>query len=577
MWADEPILVGFEDRPVAMPTGIAIMSQRNLNGEIPDSGFKQFDKYTASHHQKFVVTERAAYLGGLNFGREYWDTHEHVPPNTTPIRRAGSGIARTASKPDPGPLHDTGSIVRGDAILEINRLFRERWGTNSSSPWRTATAINRPFQGIRDLLHIRPGDDVDVLLAEVEAQPPTDVARPQASFDPAYTVSDIVFAESHPEKSYEGQSPVFGIRNAYGDSITSMLNTNSSLAYFENQYFQDADFAIRLFNACQPKTTIAVDATRNASWCERDPFAHLVLTYYPGASGSSFVDEHVPTIAGIVADEMKAIKWLEIKTARSIRDRLTGQPIVSLDYFPPASPGCLAVCPVDHPYVYFDDKAIDDDPATLSLHSVVDFLGTDHYEMKACQAPNDGDVVNCPIQMRSSRQVGEIITSSSFMAYTIANSGQVGEVAGSGGTPLTNLHDFLMSYGIYVHSKHSEFFHYANGELTLRYVIGSANLNPRSLGHLRPKIGFADDDDSETALFFQPAPGSLFWHDLWVEHLGADPAVPNDPGGAAEYWEQQGWDNWSLIRAGGLPSSAHRVVRLDAVGRCIGIAGAACP
>ncbi len=67
------------------------------------------------------------------------------------------------------------------------------------------------------------------------------------------------------------------------------------------------------------------------------------------------------------------------------------------------------------------------------------------------------------------------------------------------------------------------------------YVLGSANLNPRSLGVNRnnnpPRINEAEG--SECAVFLQPQ-SAVFWCDLWEDHLGTPVSLVTTSDLAAE-------------------------------------------
>ncbi len=79
---------------------------------------------TGSHHQKFVVTDRNAYVSGLNFHKQYWDRPVH---NFNESGRGSShGVGSKGS--GEGPLHDCGTIL-ADAYAQrrLRQLFALRW------------------------------------------------------------------------------------------------------------------------------------------------------------------------------------------------------------------------------------------------------------------------------------------------------------------------------------------------------------------------------------------------------------------------------------------------------------------
>lgn len=549
---------------VPMPTGIAAMVQQNRNGVF------------ASHHQKLVVTDTGAYVGGLNFLKEYWDDTGHTPSDVRRMSSAAGGA-------DTGPLHDTGAIFRGDATADVNQLFYDRWRSNITH-WHGVDesyaglfgTSQTPFFRLKEVVGSTLGyfaaRPVRAYLGTVEAavaaQPALGGSTPGASG----LVAHAVLRVSRPKGSYFAASTPEEIRNEYTTTINGWMRNPASFAYFENQYVQDHDFAQTLFSACSPR--IAWQTT----WCRRDRFAYFVVPYAPRGLGGSnpvtrAVDRHV--VATIVHDEMQTMKWLEIKTAATVYDRATGALLATLE-----RPGPCTKCAPRNPVIRFADPKVENDPRKLELDSIVEYLGTEgHTPPKLCDPPPAAPrMMKCAIQPPQPRRVkvSEIITDSAVMAFSLVNSGRPTATSKSGASAgrYANYHAFLADpqRSIYIHSKHSEFFGKSGTVQRVTYVMGSANLNPRSLGFLPTSVtGAFDAEDSESAIFYTPADLS-YWRELWTEHLGALGAgvIPID---AAETWAAQGWRNWNLISNGGAPPSAQRVVRLDVVERCIRLGG----
>jgi phospholipase D1/2 len=72
----------------------------------------------ASHHQKFIVIDRAlAFVGGMDVCTSRWDDREHC---------ASKKERCTGGRPD-GPYHDVQAYVTGDAVDVLRRWFEQRW------------------------------------------------------------------------------------------------------------------------------------------------------------------------------------------------------------------------------------------------------------------------------------------------------------------------------------------------------------------------------------------------------------------------------------------------------------------
>ncbi len=73
----------------------------------------------ASHHQKVVVIDdRLAFVGGIDFAPQRWDTSEHRVDD--PRRISPDGVSYR-------PFHDVQMMVEGPIAKEIGDLARARW------------------------------------------------------------------------------------------------------------------------------------------------------------------------------------------------------------------------------------------------------------------------------------------------------------------------------------------------------------------------------------------------------------------------------------------------------------------
>jgi phosphatidylserine/phosphatidylglycerophosphate/cardiolipin synthase-like enzyme len=542
---------------VVMPTGVQIMTQMNyFDG-------KHWPHYS-SQHQKLVITDKGAFVGGLNAFKEYSDTDKHL--QNDPARWASSVDSFTGPDPAPlsfipPPLHDTGSIVRGTIVSDIERTFDERWLTNTNpatSDWALdGSDHSTPFFPVKRALwaQVRKAGtsgpnrrflfaQTRGLILQIEGVEATiDKNKPHAvpvmKIDAKYASTNVVFAVSHPTNSYTSNDPPDGIRKEYQKDIDAMAV--GDFGYFETQYFQDHQVAEHIFAACNPKP--------NPHWCNADPFVHIVIPYVPGGSGVTWID-WLKVRPEIVDDEMQNLVWLEVKSAKSIYHRQTGKP---WRYIVPKHPPCT---PSD-PQIWFIDPAVDKDPSKVKLSSKINILGND--PNKPC--PNHpGEYVQdaAPIVVK----VRDMITTGAIMGYTLANPAKA-----SGGTmpPVPAGSDaynrFLVQNQIYIHSKHSEFFH--AGSLAI-YTVGSANLNTRSLGNVASQTDRGND--SESNIFWIPNGHDVYWNEIWGEHMQQN-LLTAPLGAAIQGWEDQGFKNYEAILAG--KAITGRVVRLDSVERCI--------
>jgi hypothetical protein len=258
---------------------------------------------------------------------------------------------------------------------------------------------------------------------------------------------------------------------------------------------------------------------------------------------------------------MQNLVWLEIKSAKVIYDRNTNTPIWG--FAPKGTP-----CSGQDPDLYFDTyksksgQVLDPnkDPSLLTLDTQLEIRGNDL--TKPCPG-SPGFFV----QATTTLKVRDVMADGAIMSYVLASNP-------SSPPPGTwTYHTFLLADSIYVHSKHSEFWINA-GAPPQTYVIGSANLNTRSLGNI-PGNPQQDANDSESALFYTPGASDDFWQQLWSEHMATSIPQTTPVGAEIQPWENQGRANYKSLFPGGTgaPALTGRVVRLDAIERCIDLRG----
>jgi hypothetical protein len=603
----------FANTNVVMPTGVQLMVQKNQNkGNLLG---------TASHHQKLLITEAAAFVGGLNTFKEYWDTDTHVQDDMSRWQSVLAGGGTTlpgvlASSLDftkevpwaaiPPPLHDTGAIVQGDVVGGVNALFKDRWMTNFNPQFASnattlpalpaaaqkaikVVAIAAPA-GIKQMLNalatpqlkstpffylkramlvqwltsvnpLNPNasfnaglvtNQLRVALDAQEAKLAPIVGAPASVADPnALTKGPASFVVSHPDHAYQPAGPSsFAIRAKYYNVISNL--GVGSFSYFENQFVGDHEFAKTLFAACKPR------APGDPDWCRADAFAHFVIPYVPGGSGITILDLY-KVVPDTVKDEMQNLEWLEVKSARSVRDRTTDTLWRTLTPMKapctPNNPDIRFVPYADpkNPKILLDPNT---DPSLVTLNTDVMVRGND--PAQPCPG-HPGETLQQP---PATKKLRDIIVDAAIMSYVLASNPP------SKKTAIPTTYDaFLARNAIYVHSKHSEFWT-MGGMHASTYVVGSANLNTRSLGDVK---GQTDSNDSEDAIFWTPGDNDTYWQDIWREH--EQQPIGADFGNDIRDWEKQGWSNYDILRkpGAGIPLLTGRVVRLDAVGRCIAL------
>ncbi|MBN2693507.1 hypothetical protein JXR93_02490 [bacterium] len=87
----------------------------------------------ASYHQKFaVIDNKTAFIGGMNFSQEYWDTEEHNVFEAKRMKYDSTNDLRDSvvskkEKPDFRPFKDYMLKVDGSLVNDISNLFVKRW------------------------------------------------------------------------------------------------------------------------------------------------------------------------------------------------------------------------------------------------------------------------------------------------------------------------------------------------------------------------------------------------------------------------------------------------------------------
>lgn len=149
--------------------------------------------FIACHHQKIVVVDDAlAFVGGIDFAKERWDTPEHLEDDARRRDTAGHAYA---------PFHDVQVAVDGQAALALGELSRERW--------RRATG--------EELAGARSGPD----------------PWPQ---DLAPDLRNVRVAIARTEPEYQNREEVREVEKLYLDAIAGARHS----IYIENQYLTSA-------------------------------------------------------------------------------------------------------------------------------------------------------------------------------------------------------------------------------------------------------------------------------------------------------------------------------------------------
>jgi phosphatidylserine/phosphatidylglycerophosphate/cardiolipin synthase-like enzyme len=589
---------------VPMPTGIYVLTATNWAPNVP----------FGSHHQKLLTTETGAYVGGLNFLKEYFDKPDHPQGNN--FRFSSGGLAaiqqvtpsdwqyQLLSKhtgghlapfevpaidgPSPDPLHDTGAIVRGELVGDVNGLFSARWKWAVSDGQGIAaqlmalssfpvppssvvprfTAYGRLKQVLDDLFAADKNNPsllaLDKLIDQIGKSATGVSSKLNSQPDPNFTATSPRLRVSAPAGSYAPAPVPDQIRREYRTVIGALMHEPGSFIYFENQFFHDFAISKQLFTVCVGK--------RNNGWCDHDNYGIVVIPYAPLGFGVPGIDDQAKK--SIVFQEMQNLAWLEVKTARQVINRTSGTIIILGMTWPPSAADQCA-CAASAPYVHFKDPVVDADPSRVALNSVVEMMGD-------IAPPTLVKCVKtqpqyCPTQPPQpiTMPLEQIMADGAIRSFVLVKAGAP-PLTPIPGNPVQTYSNFVNKWSIYIHSKHTEI---TDGTKFV-FVIGSANINPRSLSFLTPaqaaaagvspaayKLSFTDAPDSESAVFWQPK-DLKFAATLWTEHMGLVGGQPPVPPQNAQDWFNQGKANWLLIRSGGTPAPDHRVVRLDVIQRC---------
>jgi phosphatidylserine/phosphatidylglycerophosphate/cardiolipin synthase-like enzyme len=436
-------------------------------------------------------------------------------------------------------LHDTGTIVRGeDALQPILRIFALRWddamGDRGAHPHldnlleRQARSFERREPNnvvrLRDLR--RRLSRVRPLLFDRQVRRG---ANYNSTADQQHTVPDWQMAVTLPS-GMTGSSAqgVDEIRRAYRRLIGTLTGIESFL-FAESQFFEDTDIAKR-----------TLEAYRAGGVNREGPFAFFLLPYRPETVWLDFFG--LFSRDGIVTAEMRNLKWLEIRTAKVL-------------YVQDGAGIWQFAFRVDDPLSRIRFLASNDDPTGIDEDS--EFRIED-----AVVLGNDGaPTTNPPTLVTRTLRAHNVLTDSDIAAYTLVATERSLPGGGRDRVPLDHpgpaaarLRAFMDTYAIYIHSKCSIFYKCEPAGRNWA-TVGSANLNPRSLGQLDP-----DETDSEMNMFWREDQRVREFLDaLFAEHAdlgGFDPVS----------WQRRSWRNLeSIMRGGGnLQGSA---VRLDVVDR----------
>ncbi|NUR88671.1 MAG: phospholipase, partial [Nonomuraea sp.] len=170
-----------------------------------------------SHHQKFVVLRHhadpgadAAFLGGIDLCHSRRDDATHAgDPQSAPM----PGVY--GERP---PWHDAQVLIRGPAVAEVERVFRERWAD-------PAPPTRQPFHRLRDRLgHL---DDAP----ELPEPPP---APPEAG------THAVQLLRTYPHLRWAYPFAPRGERSV-ARGYRKVLGRARSLVYLEDQYLWSTD------------------------------------------------------------------------------------------------------------------------------------------------------------------------------------------------------------------------------------------------------------------------------------------------------------------------------------------------
>lgn len=567
---------------VIFPTGIFTVSQKNNS-----IAHASINRLASTHHQKTVISEKAGYIGGINFLKDFWDTKTH--PYVARNMRYSSGFVDHVGHWTPAsynaytdlnpPYHDTGSIVKGAVLGQFHNVFETRWRDlmaekttreerhifgsllrNLPTVFASATGADKTILAaaetyIRDVQFSREGN----------WQAPT---LRSTSIDTGFKTDKAVAAFSIPPGSIStsGYPTVIG---KYQDLIGKATRPVSFM-YIENQYLQD--------------TRIAEAVMKSSDFpggrFNRDGYAYFVLPFTPEGIGVQFLDNS--ELKSVVSAEMQNMKWLEVKSGRFFYKRgSSGQ----WEIFA-AHPSQTPDCPMVNRYAKFIGPA-DTDPSQIRLNTKIEISSNEYdsngnpveYPVACHSSPNC--MTKCPVmKVYDNFTVEDIMTRGPIEAYTIAASNSY---LSNATTPDDRYQEFFVSSsylqplngivpnpnyakgnGVYIHSKASMFA--GLDDQTNWATVGSANLNKRSLGG-NQCMGINDcGNDTESNIFWS-SPSVMDWvNKIWDEHTDGKLNTPsfND---RKTVWQNYAWENMENIRRIKKLENG-RVVRLDVVLRC---------
>lgn len=522
-----------------------------------------------SHHQKFVLTERGCYIGGLNFHKDYWDSREHLlidARRDSSDKRPPSRITHCVP-----PLHDTGAIVRGPVINEVMKTFAMRWDAavrrrggydhlvqilSSKSEKANSRSDRIKYKELSAYL--------SALCPNLYERQVVGGARYDTVADPAFLADQVFVTETMPKNAYRsGSDEKTEILRHYKQTIATLTGPESFL-YMENQYFREHSIAKM------------IEAQWRANHGHNGPFAYIVITYDPGTAaldeklgGIFFKDE-------LLRKEMQNLKWMEIKSARTILVKnKDGLWIPAWGVIDPRSD------------IRFLDDEADAAPENLKTDSrfviknavrlapSVQSDKTPSAEWKNFITPSGNKTLDTVPS--ATLRVDEVLTVSDIMAYTFISARETGQKPNNpdgsvsqqgwfhrflecikGGRQLTSAQKqfryFLEKSNIYLHSKCSIFLNSGHGGRHWA-TVGSANISPHSLD-------YNGEQDSEMNVWWQHQKEiERFILNLWREHLN-DKGLRNAD---AALWAEKGWKNlFSVMNRRPVDGA---VLRLDVVER----------
>ena len=193
-----------------------------------------------SHHQKFILTEKGAWIGGLNTLKQQWDFKLHWYNDQ---RRASSGEGPTsAGVGDNAPWHDTGALVKGDVVAKVFKTFAERWDQ--------AVLTRGPYHALAGDLPSGNGNLANYLRGRTFARASRFAGARRINRSVAeqqHIVDSANVAVSLPKgTAWALNRGATEIKQHYRQALDKM-NHPDSFIYFENQYFTDYDYTKRLY------------------------------------------------------------------------------------------------------------------------------------------------------------------------------------------------------------------------------------------------------------------------------------------------------------------------------------------